>query len=196
MTTTKPLVLASTSPHRKMLLERLQLPFRCVAPQVAEEELAGELPADRAARLALAKARAVAALVPEAVVIGSDQVASIETGGSMQVLHKPGDRDNCRRQLAALSGRCARFDTAVTLLQGDQAISHIDLTRVQFRTLDAAAIESYLDREPSFDCAGGFKSEGLGVTLFDWVESRDPTALVGLPLIAVCAALRQLGVRA
>jgi septum formation protein len=179
-----------------MLLERLQLPFECLSPGVDETDLPAEVPPERAARLALAKARAVAALHPDAIVIGSDQVASLETQGRVQVLHKPGNRDNCRRQLAALSGHCARFDTAVAVIRGSDEYTHTDLTRVQFRTLDAATIENYIDREPSFDCAGGFKCEGLGVTLFEWIESRDPTALVGLPLIAVCVALRQLGVQA
>lgn len=196
MTTPKPLLLASTSPHRKQLLERLQRPFDCVAPGVDESDQPGEAPPARAARLALAKAQAVAALHPEAIVIGSDQVASLEIEGRIQVLHKPGTRENCRRQLAELSGHCARFDTALAVVHASRQILHGDLTRVQFRPLDAATIESYLDREPSFDCAGGFKCEGLGVTLFEWIESRDPTALIGLPLIAVCAALRQLGVAA
>jgi septum formation protein len=190
-----PLLLASTSPHRKALLERLQLPFQCLAPGVDEEVQPGEAPTERAARLALTKASALAAQHPQAIVIGSDQVASLDAGGNPQLLRKPGNRENCRRQLAALSGHCARFDTALAVLHAGRVITHIDLTRVQFRTLDAATIESYLDREPSFDCAGGFKCEGLGVTLFEWVESRDQTALVGLPLIALCAALRQLGVR-
>lgn len=195
MTTHTPIVLASTSPYRKALLERLQVPFQCLAPAVDEFELPDELPAARAARLAMAKARAVGALRPEAIVIGSDQVASLESHGAIQVLHKPGNRENCRRQLEALSDHCARFDTALAVVHGPKAVMHTDLTRVQFRQLDAATIESYMNREPAFDCAGGFKSEGLGATLFEWVESRDPTALVGLPLIAVCAALRQLNVR-
>ena len=195
MTTHTPLVLASTSPHRRLLLERLRLPFQSLAPGVDEAELAGEAPADRAARLALAKAQAVAAVRPDAIVIGSDQVASLETGGRIEVLHKPGTRENCRRQLAALSGHTARFDTALAVAHAGRVIAHGDLTRVRFRALDAASIESYLDLEPSFDCAGGFKCEGLGVTLFEWIENRDPTALIGLPLIALCAALRQLGVR-
>jgi septum formation protein len=195
MTTHTPLLLASTSPHRKALLERLQLPFRCLAPGVEEDVLPGEAPIERAARLALAKAHALAAQHPQAIIIGSDQVASLETDGRLQLLRKPGNRDNCRLQLAALSGHCARFDTALAVVHAGTVITHMDLTRVQFRILDAATIESYLDREPSFDCAGGFKCEGLGVTLFEWIECRDQTALVGLPLIGLCAALRQLGVR-
>jgi septum formation protein len=196
MTTPIPLILASTSPHRRALLERLQLPFRCVAPGVEEDELPGEPPPVRAARLALAKAQAVALIHPGAIVIGSDQVASIEGGNGLRVLHKPGNSENCRRQLLELSGRRARFDTALAVIGAGKVQTHADVTQVQFRHLDAATIERYVEREPSFDCAGGFKCEGLGVTLFESIESRDPTALVGLPLIAVCAALRRLGVPA
>ena len=190
MTPNPPVLLASTSPHRRALLGRLGLAFECHAPGIDEEELPGEAPPARAARLALAKARAVAAAFPGAIVIGSDQVASL--GASL--LHKPGDRETCRRQLMAMAGQAVRFDTALAVVQDDLVLEHLDLTLVQFRRLNPAAIESYMDREPSFDCAGGFKCEGLGVTLFESIESRDPTALVGLPLIAVCAALRRLGV--
>jgi septum formation protein len=188
------IVLASTSPHRRALLARLGLPFDCVTPAVTENERPGELPAARAARLALAKARAVADAHPDAIVIGSDQVASLEAAGSAALLHKPGNRAMCREQLTAMSGRTARFDTAVAMVHGDTEVTHTDLTLVHFRRLDDAAIERYMDLEPSFDCAGGFKCEGLGVSLFESVETRDPTALVGLPLIWVCAALRRLGV--
>ncbi len=188
------ILLASTSPHRQALLARLGLPFDCLAPGVPENALPGEPPATRAARLALAKARAVATAHPAAIVIGSDQVASMDSPAGPVLLHKPGDRDTCRAQLRAMSGRSVRFDTAVAVLHGAAELAHTDLTLVRFRQLDDAAIESYMDREPSFDCAGGFKCEGLGVTLFESIESRDPTALIGLPLIRVCAALRQLGV--
>jgi septum formation protein len=193
MTTNRPLLLASTSPHRRALLARLGLPFQCVAPGVEEDERPGEMPAARAARLALAKAQAVALRHPDAVVIGSDQVAST-TEVRPRLLHKPGDRETCRRQLQSMSGLGARFDTAVAVVFGPRVEAFADLTIVQFRVLDAAAIERYIDREPSFDCAGGFRIEGLGVTLFESVETRDPTALVGLPLIGLCAALRRLGV--
>jgi septum formation protein len=188
------LLLASTSPHRRALLTRLGLPFDIMAPQVEENVLPDEPAATRAARLALAKAQAVARLRPDAIVIGSDQVASLATAAGPLLLHKPGHRDGCRVQLRAMSGQTVHFDTAVTLIGGKLTLTHSEPTRVRFRQLDDAAIESYMDREPSFDCAGGFKCEGLGVTLFESVESRDPTALIGLPLIAVCAALRQLGV--
>src|SRR6187551_3615381 len=189
MTPNPPLLLASTS-HRRALLGRLGLDFECHAPGIDEEELPGEAPPARAARLALAKARAVAAAFPRAIVIGSDQVASLDAS----LLHKPGDRETCRRQLMAMAGQTVRFDTALAVVQDDLVLEHLDLTLVQFRQLDPVAIESYMDREPSFDCAGGFKCEGLGVTLFESIESRDPTALIGLPLIWVCGALRRLGV--
>jgi septum formation protein len=188
------IVLASTSSHRRALLARLGLLFDCVTPAVAENELPGEPPLARAARLALAKARAVADTHPDAIVIGSDQVASLEAPGGAALLHKPGNRATCREQLAAMSGRTTRFDTAVVMLHGTTELAHTDLTLVHFRQLDTVAIERYMDMEPSFDCAGGFKCEGLGVSLFESIETRDPTALVGLPLIWVCAALRRLGV--
>jgi len=188
------LLLASTSPHRRALLDRLGLAFDCHAPGIPEEELAGEAPASRAARLALAKARAVAAQHVDAIVIGSDQVASLGQGAGANLLHKPGDLDTCRQQLRAMSGRTVRFDTAVAVIRGEQVLQHADVTMVRFRPLDDLAIESYMEREPSFDCAGGFKCEGLGVTLFEAIETRDPTALIGLPLIGVCALLRQAGV--
>lgn len=194
MTTMPVILLASTSPHRKALLARLGLPFECVAPGVPENELPGETPAARAARLALDKARAVAAAHPAAIVIGSDQVASLEGPAGLTLLHKPGNRSNCGQQLRAMSGRTVSFHTAVAVLQGPTLFTHTDLTQVRLRDLDEAAIESYMDREPSFDCAGGFKCEGLGVTLFESIDSRDPTALIGLPLIQVCASLRHLGV--
>jgi septum formation protein len=188
------ILLASTSPHRRALLGRLGVPFNCVAPAVPETVVPGESPELRAERLALAKARAVASANPSAIVIGSDQVASLTSPAGSQLLHKPGDRSTCRDQLRAMSGQTVRFDTAVAVIHGTSELTHRDVTQVRFRVLDDAAIETYMDREPSFDCAGGFKCEGLGVTLFESIESRDPTALIGLPLIWVCGALRRLGV--
>ncbi len=189
------LILASTSPHRRTLLERLGLPFEALGPAVDESLLEGEPPEVRAGRLARCKAAAVAAQHPSAIVIGSDQVASLAAGGAARVLRKPGDRDNCRAQLAAMSGNVARFDTAVAVRLGARELVHSEPTLVQFRQLTGAQIEHYMDREPAFDCAGGFKCEGLGVTLFESMQTRDPTALVGLPLIWLCEALRGLGVR-
>jgi septum formation protein len=190
-----PLILASTSPHRRSLLERLGLPFISVAPEVDEALLEGELPPDRALRLARAKASSVARLHPGAIVIGSDQVASIGDGAAAQILRKPGNRDTCRRQLLAMSGRSAYFHTGVAIARDATLVSHLEPTVVRFRTLQASEIDSYMDREPSFDCAGGFKCEGLGVTLFEAIETRDPTALIGLPLIWLCAAFRDIGVK-
>lgn len=189
-----PVILASTSPHRRLLLDRLQLAYAAIAPQVEETAGPGEPPAARALQLAQAKAAAVAIQHPQAVVIGSDQVASLATATGTTILHKPGDRDTCRRQLLAMSGQVVRFDTAVAVRRGRVEMTHLEPTVVRFRNLTPVEIERYMDREPAFDCAGGFKCEGLGVSLFHSVESRDQTALVGLPLIWTCEALRQLGV--
>jgi septum formation protein len=194
MTPAPSIILASTSPHRRQLLERLRLPFTTVAPQVDEVALPGEAPATRAARLALAKARAVALAHPGSIVIGSDQVASVRIGPEMVLLHKPGDRTHTHAQLADMAGRMVRFDTGAAVILNGKELTHVDLTAVQIRELSHIDIGRYIDREPSFDCAGGFKCEGLGVTLFESVETRDPSALVGLPLIWLCGALRQLGV--
>jgi len=164
----------------------------------------GELPGDRALRLARAKASSVARQYPAAIVIGSDQVASITPSITVveqrvdeppaQILRKPGNRETCRGQLLAMSGRTVRFDTAVAIAGDARLIVHLEPTLVRFRTLTVNEIDAYMDREPSFDCAGGFKSEGLGVTLLESIETRDPTALVGLPLIWLCAAFRDIGV--
>src|SRR5690606_7286102 len=120
--------------------------------------------------------------------------ASLQDAGAVHLLHKPGDRHACRAQLAAMSARIVRFDTAVAVQRGVQTLTHLEPTEVRFRELSARQIEHYIDREPAFDCAGGFKCEGLGVSLCHTVESRDPAALVGRPLIWVCTALRELGV--
>ena len=186
-----PLILASTSPYRRSLLQRLGLPFEAIRPEVDEDHLAGESPVDRALRLSLAKAQAVAVRYPNAIVIGSDQVAA----AGNQVLDKPGDAANARAQLAALSGSTAKFYTGCALvrLSGSVRLSHLDTTTVYFRSLSSAEIERYVEREKPFDCAGGFKSEALGVTLFESIETTDPAALVGLPLIWVACALRRAG---
>lgn len=187
------LVLASTSPYRRSLLQRLQWPFEVRAPGVPEDALPGERPPDRALRLATAKARAIAVELPEAIVIGSDQVASVGTGTQTQVLDKPGDAAHCAELLSRLSGQAARFETAVCVIWPGGSASHTDLTVVQFRTLTTAQIERYIEREAAFDCAGGFKAEGLGIALLERIESDDPTALVGLPLIWLAGALRRAG---
>lgn len=185
------LLLASTSAYRRELLARLRLPFDVVAPEVAEEHRAGESAADRALRLATAKARAVGERHPGALVIGSDQVAAC--GG--EILDKPGDAARCRAQLGRLGGHGADFHTACVVLRLEAAVhlAHVDTTTVVFRTLSAAEIDRYVEAERPFDCAGGFKAEGLGITLFECIESRDPTALIGLPLIWLAGALRSAG---
>lgn len=185
----RPLILASTSRYRRELLGRLQLPYEAVAPGVDEAEIDGETPAERAQRLAAAKARAVSLLHPDAVVIGSDQVC--ECRG--QVLDKPGSIERARELLGFMSGETVRFHTAVCLLHGGRRWHHVDRTICRARALEAAAIEHYLDREPSLDTAGAFKIEGLGISLFHAVRSRDPTALIGLPLIWLSTRLRALG---
>jgi 7-methyl-GTP pyrophosphatase len=184
-----PLILASTSPYRRMLLERFGLPFETARPQVNEDHIAGETPTDRAMRLAVAKAEAVAAQRPDAVVIGSDQVAA--TGH--KVLDKPGDAATCRAQLATLSGTDARFYTGCAVIgpAGGVRLMHLDTTTVFFRALSPVEIGRYVEREKPFDCAGGFKAEALGITLFESIESQDPTALIGLPLIWLACALRR-----
>ncbi|HEY5804789.1 MAG TPA: Maf family nucleotide pyrophosphatase [Lysobacter sp.] len=184
------LILASTSVYRRELLSRLRLPFETARPDSDETPLPGEAPADLAARLAQAKASAVAALHPGAWVIGSDQVAEFDG----RPLGKPGGREAAIAQLAAMSGHSVRFHTGVCLMQAGRApLLEQDLTVVEFRDLDASQIARYVDAEQPFDCAGSFKSEGLGISLFEAIESRDPTALVGLPLIATARLLRQAG---
>ena len=184
------LVLASTSRYRRELLERLRIPFDVSRPAVDETPLAGEHPQTLAQRLAAAKAAAIAAIADEAWVLGSDQVASV--GG--QPLGKPGSRDAALAQLASMSGRPVEFFTAVCLAHADgRRFEALDRTTVRFRDLAAAEIARYVDAEQPLDCAGSFKSEGLGIVLFDAIESCDPTALVGLPLIATARLLRQAG---
>ncbi len=185
------LLLASTSPYRRRLLERLGLPFAVEEPRVDEGALADEAPAERALRLARAKAAAVSVRHPQALVLGSDQVA--ELAGT--ILDKPGDAAGCLAQLSASSGRAVAFHTAVVLTRGEPAIrrEHVDHTVVRFRELDRARIAEYVLRDAPHDCAGGFRAEGLGSALFDSVETRDPSALIGLPLIWVAAALAACG---
>jgi septum formation protein len=185
------LILASTSRYRRSLLERLGIAFTAVPPETPEDALPGELPPDRALRLAIAKAQALAARRPDAVVIGSDQVAAV---GS-KVLDKPGDAARCRAQLAAASGSSARFHTACAVIAPQAGIRmvHIDTTTVFFRSLTEQEIGRYVERERPFDCAGGFRAEGLGIALFESIESRDPTAIIGLPLIWLACALRRAG---
>lgn len=186
-----PLILASTSRYRRELLQRLPLSFTVARPEVDESALPGEAPRDLAIRLAHAKAQAVARQQLEACwVLGSDQVA--ECHG--HALGKPGSREAAIAQLTTMSGQTVRFHTALCLAHSDGlTLADIDLTCVQFRPLDAAEIVRYIDAEQPFDCAGSFKSEGLGISLFDAIDNRDPTALIGLPLIASARLLRQAG---
>ena len=185
------LVLASSSVHRRQLLERLGLPFECAPPGVDEAPLAGESPAALATRLARAKALAVARERNDAIVIGSDQVALRDE----QVLGKPGNAERCRAQLAASSGCELTFLTAVCVVAagGAQTFEHIDRTIVQMRVLDHAEIARYVAQDRPWDCAGGFKAESLGVALVNRIETVDPTALTGLPLIWLAGVLRDCG---
>jgi septum formation protein len=183
------LILASTSRYRRELLTRLRLPFEAIAPAVDETALPGETPAALAERLALAKARAVAALRPDAIVIGSDQVADL--GG--EALGKPGTHEAAVAQLRRMSGREVVFQTAVAIVAPGLAAIERAEVRVRFRELGEAAIEAYLRADQPYDCAGSAKVESLGIALLEAVESDDPTALVGLPLIRTCALLRRAG---
>jgi septum formation protein len=187
------LILGSTSRYRRELLDRLALPFEVVSPDVDETPASGELPADLARRLALAKARAVAARRPDCVVIGSDQVADLDG----EPLGKPGDHARAVAQLRRMRGRSVIFQTAVAVVCAEAGFEQLDLApvRVSFRALTDDEIESYLRAEQPYDCAGSARSEGLGIALLDAIESDDPTALVGLPLIRTCRMLRAAGVR-
>jgi septum formation protein len=184
------LLLASTSPYRRELLSRLRIPFDVARPEVDEVPLPGESPLALARRLAAAKAEAIATREGDAWVIGSDQVAELDG----RPLGKPGNRDAALTQLASMSGRSVAFRTAVSVMHRDLGrFDAIDTTVVRFRGLAAEEIARYVDSEQPFDCAGSFKSEGLGIVLFDAIETSDPTALDGLPLIATARLLRQAG---
>lgn len=186
------LVLASTSRYRRALLERLGLPFVVAAPDTDEIPLPGEAPASTALRLAEAKARSVATMYPGALVIGSDQVA--DCAGSP--VGKPGNHERAAAQLSGLSGKTVVFHTGVALLDAATGRCETALVDVRstFRRLSAAEIDAYLHREKPYDCAGAVKSEALGIALFEKIESDDPTALIGLPLIRLTAMLRGMGV--
>ena len=185
------LILASTSIYRRQLLDRFALPYAVVAPETDESPRAGEAPQALAERLAGAKADAVANPHPDAWVIGSDQVAECDG----QAIGKPGDHAHAAAQLRAASGRVVRFHTAACLrnVASGAAFAHRDVTEVAFRTLDDDTIERYLQAEKPYDCAGSFKSEGLGIALFEAIRGEDPTALIGLPLIALARMLREAG---
>jgi septum formation protein len=189
------LVLASTSLYRRQLLERLGVPFATAAPGVEESPLPGEAARDLTPRLARAKAQAVASQHPQAWVIGSDQVAVRCGTAGATILGKPGTAARCIEQLQGNSGCRLEFLTAVALVNhgASRLIEFLDTTAVTFRHLDLATIERYVAKESPLDCAGGFKCEGLGITLCESIETVDPSALIGLPLIRLSALLRSVG---
>ncbi|HEV7123627.1 MAG TPA: Maf family nucleotide pyrophosphatase [Rhodanobacter sp.] len=184
-------VLGSTSRYRAELLHRLLADFEQAAPDTDESPRSNEAPAGRALRLAVAKAESVAGICTDALVIGSDQVAEIDG----LILRKPGTDERARTQLAASSGRIVHFHTALCLRDARRGWSqtHVDHTQVRFRTLAPVEIARYVEREQPLDCAGSFKCEGLGISLFESVDSHDPSALIGLPLIALARMLRDAG---
>ena len=185
------LVLGSTSPYRRALLERLRIPFEVQGPEVDETPHAGDAPMALAQRLALAKAQSVAKSFPQAIVIGSDQVADLNG----EPLGKPGNHANAVKQLQKMRGQTVVFQTAVSVvcLATGFAQSELAQVKVQFRHVSDAAIEAYLQAEQPYDCAGSAKSEGLGIALLERIDNQDPTALVGLPLILTCRLLRAAG---
>ena len=189
----RPLILGSTSRYRKELLTRLRIPFETASPDVNETPHSNESPKDLALRLALAKARAVALKYPEAVVIGSDQVADLEG----TPLGKPGNHANAILQLQRMRGKTVIFQTALSVVCIATGFERTDLAevKVKFRDLSDAEIETYLRAEEPYDCAGSAKSEGLGIALLDAIVNDDPTALIGLPLIRTCQMLREAGVK-
>ncbi|VUZ26806.1 Maf-like protein YceF [uncultured Comamonas sp.] len=188
----RPIILGSTSRYRRELLQRLRLPFTAAAPLIDETPLPAEAPQQLAERLALAKARAVAAVYPDAIVIGSDQVCDLHG----HALGKPGTHAKAVAQLQAMRGHSVVFHTALAVVCQHSGFcqSHTSRVTVQFRNLSDAEIERYLQLDQPYDCAGSAKSESLGITLLDAIHSDDPTALIGLPLIATARLLRQAGV--
>ncbi|MEK7345319.1 MAG: Maf family nucleotide pyrophosphatase [Pseudomonadota bacterium] len=192
-TNNRPVVLGSTSRYRRELLERLRIPFSVTAPDVDETPQTGETPRQLALRLALAKAQAVAALHPQAVVIGSDQVADL----AGQPLGKPGEHTRAVQQLRQMRGQTVIFQTALAVVCRATGFEAVDLAevRVVFRDLSDDEIEAYLQAEKPYDCAGSAKSEGLGIALLESIDNDDPTALIGLPLIRTARLLRQAGVK-
>ena len=188
-----PIILASTSAYRKELLARLRIRFETVAPDVDETPIPGERPQQLACRLAMAKARAVARRFPQAIVIGSDQVADLDG----ESLGKPLVHDVAVAQLQRMRGQLVVFQTAVAVVCDQDRFAQMDLAqvRVRFRDLSDAEIETYLLAEQPYDCAGSAKSEGLGISLLDAIDNDDPTALIGLPLIRTCRMLRAAGAK-
>ena len=190
------LFLASTSSYRRQLLARVHNCFKCQAPGVDETRRDDETGLALVTRLALAKARSVAEQHPDAWVIGSDQVAALLDGsGHQMILGKPGTAGRCIEQLRLCSGKTLAFLTAVAVVResDERSFQFVDTTRVIFRVLDQETIERYVAHESPLDCAGGFKSEGLGISLCESIDGTDPTALIGLPLIRLCEVLREVG---
>ncbi|OGT90080.1 MAG: septum formation protein Maf [Gammaproteobacteria bacterium RIFOXYA12_FULL_61_12] len=189
---TYPIVLASTSPFRRQLLEKLGIPFETASPDIDEGRLPGESPESLVKRLAVEKAQAVATIHPQALIIGSDQVACLED----QILGKPGDFDRAFVQLSAASGKRVSFLTGLCLLNSATGNAQVicEPFQVYFRNLSPQQIENYLNREMPFNCAGSFKSEALGIALFERLEGDDPNSLIGLPLIRLIAMLEEEGV--
>ena len=187
------IILASTSPYRKRLLQRLGLAFHCLPPDVDESPLQEETPQAMARRLAQAKAQAIADIHPQALVIGSDQVASLDGG----IMGKPGNHAAAAAQLRASSGRKVKFYTGVALVCSERQLqrTHVELFTAHFRSLTDQQINDYLQREQPFDCAGSFKVEGLGIALFTGLQGNDPSSLEGLPLIALVALLAEAGIQ-
>jgi septum formation protein len=190
------LILASTSAYRRSLLARVYASFRCLPPGIDEAPHRGESAFAMVTRLSLAKARAVAERNPDACVIGSDQAAVLlDPHQRESILGKPGTAARCIEQIESCSGKTVAYLTGVAVVRRSANIEleFVDTTRVTFRPLDRATIERYVERESPLDCAGGFKSEGLGISLCASIDSDDPSALVGLPLIRLCAELRRVG---
>lgn len=193
-TITRPILLASSSRYRRTLLDKLGLQFSSASPDIDETPLAGESAPQLVARLAASKAQALTSKYPEHIIIGSDQVAALANGdGSSQILGKPGNYANAVRQLSACAGRRVVFYTGLSVLSAadDTQDTMISEFEVKFRDLSLQEIEGYIKKEEPFDCAGSFKSEGLGITLFEYLRGDDPNSLIGLPLIALLRILRE-----
>jgi septum formation protein len=188
----RPLILGSSSPYRRALLERLTVDFTTAVPDIDETPHTLEAPETLALRLACHKAAVISDLHPDAIVIASDQVAAVDA----DILGKPGNHEVAARQLARCSGKAVVFYTAVCLSSAADGWeeTHLDRTTVQFRTLDQATIDAYLKKDQPWDCAGSFRSEGLGAVLFESIDNQDPTALIGLPLIWLADRLQSAGI--
>ncbi|NYT59756.1 septum formation protein Maf [Alcaligenaceae bacterium] len=183
------LILASSSPYRRELLARLGIPFTTVSPNIDESPLPGESPAELAVRLSVAKARAVAHMHPDSLIIGSDQVATVDG----RPIGKPGNFERAKAQLEQLSGLTVEFHSALCVSNSDRHVTADIITRCQFRKLSPQEITNYLHREQPYDTAGSAKAEGLGIALMDSMQSDDPTAIIGLPLITLSRMLRSFG---